>query len=257
MAQYPPIMKGMPTLLHGGDYNPEQWLKQKDTIWKEDMAFAREAGVNTLSVGIFAWAHLEPREGVYTFEWMDEVMDMLHQNGIKAVLATPSGARPPWLAQKYPEVLRVRSARRRNLHGGRHNHCLSSPVYREKVAQINEKLAQRYGGHPALGMWHVSNEYGGECHCPLCQQAFRGWLKDRYGTIEALNEAWWNQFWAHRFDSFEQIESPTSPDWLGENENLGSSCRGGASPAGTTAIFTRTRSSRSSGFRRIFPAPPT
>ncbi|MCE5342187.1 MAG: beta-galactosidase [Eubacteriales bacterium] len=221
MAQYPPIMKGMPVLLHGGDYNPEQWLKQKDTIWKEDMAFAKKAGINTLSIGIFSWAHLEPQEGCYTFEWMDEVMDMLHANGIKAILATPSGARPPWLAEKYPEVLRVNNLRQKMLYGGRHNHCLSSPVYREKVAQINEKLAQRYGKHPALGMWHISNEYGGECHCPLCQQEFQDWLKDRYGTIEALNEAWWNQFWAHRYNNFRQIESPTSPDWLGENENHG------------------------------------
>jgi beta-galactosidase len=221
MAQYPPIIKGMPVLLHGGDYNPEQWLKQKDTIWKEDMEFAKKAGINTLSIGIFSWAHLEPQEGCYTFGWMDEVMDMLYQNGIKAILATPSGARPAWLAEKYPEVLRVTNTRQKMLFGGRHNHCLTSPIYREKVAQINEKLAQRYGKHPALGMWHISNEYGGECHCPLCQKEFQDWLKDRYGTVEALNEAWWNQFWAHRYNSFSQIESPTSPDWLGENESHG------------------------------------
>jgi beta-galactosidase len=221
MAQYPPIMKGMPVLLHGGDYNPEQWLEQKNTIWKEDMALAKEAGVNTLSVGIFSWAMLEPQEGHYNFGWMDEVMDMLHQNGIRAVLATPSGARPPWLAEKYPEVLRVTNTRQKMLYSGRHNHCLTSPLYREKVAQINEQLALRYGKHPALGMWHISNEYSGECHCPLCQKAFRAWLAERYGTIENLNHAWWNGFWSHWYTSFEQIESPTAPDWLGENENLG------------------------------------
>jgi len=221
MAQFSTPIRGVPGLLYGGDYNPEQWLKQKDTIWKEDMAFAREAGVNTLSIGIFAWSYLEPEEGRYDFSWMDEVMDMLHQNGIKAILATPSGARPPWLAERYPEVLRVNQLRQKMLYGGRHNHCLTSPVYREKVAQINEKLAQRYGKHPALGMWHVSNEYGGECHCPLCQQAFRQWLRERYGTIDALNDAWWNAFWSHRYTSFEQIESPTDPEWLGEKENHG------------------------------------
>ena len=221
MAQFSPIIKGMPSLLHGGDYNPEQWLLQKDTIWKEDMALAKQASINTLSIGIFSWAHLEPEEGVFRFEWMDEVMDMLAENGIKAVLATPSGARPAWMAQTYPEVLRVNNVRQKQLYGGRHNHCMTSPVYRQKVVQINEKLAKRYGEHPALGLWHISNEYGGECHCPLCQNAFRDWLRARYGTIEALNEAWWNQFWAHCYNDFEQIESPTSPDWLGENENLG------------------------------------
>jgi beta-galactosidase len=221
MAQHPPLMKGVHALLHGGDYNPEQWLKQKDEIWKKDMVLAREAGINTLTVGIFSWAHLEPEEGKYDFTWLDEVMDMLSENGIAAILATPSGARPPWLAQKYPEVLRVNNERMHQLYGGRHNHCLTSPVYRQKVAAINEQLALRYGKHPAITMWHISNEYSGECHCALCQKAFQTWLQKRYGTIEYLNEAWWNQFWAHRFTSFDQIESPTSPSWLGENENHG------------------------------------
>lgn len=221
MAQFPPVMRGMNVLLHGGDYNPEQWLDQKDEIWKKDMEFARKAGINTLSVGIFSWARLETEEGKYDFAWLDQVMDMLQANGIKAILATPSGARPPWLAQKYPEVLRVNSERQQHLYGGRHNHCLTSPAYREKAAAINEALALRYGRHPALGMWHISNEYGGECHCPLCQKAFQKWLEERYGTVENLNHAWWNDFWAHRVGSFDQIQSPTSPSWLGENESHG------------------------------------
>ncbi|MDD3337119.1 MAG: beta-galactosidase [Eubacteriales bacterium] len=216
--QYPPIISGVPGLLHGGDYNPEQWLDQKDTIWKEDMAYAKAAHINTLSIGIFSWSMLEPSDGVYDFSWMDEVMDMLAANGIKAVLATPSGARPPWLAEKYPEVLRVNSRREHQLYGGRHNHCFTSPVYRDKVQEINRRLAQRYGHHPALGLWHISNEYGGDCHCPLCQQAFREFLKARYGSIDALNAAWWNTFWSHRYTSFDQIESP-SP--IGEDVSLG------------------------------------
>ncbi len=218
MAQYPYIMKDMPVLLHGGDYNPEQWIREKDVIWKQDMEMAVEAGINTLSVGIFAWSMLEPKEGQYDFSWLDEVMEMLAKNGIKAVLATPSGARPPWMAEKYPEVLRVDEKGNRHLFGGRHNHCLTSPVYREKVRAINTLLAQRYKNHPALGLWHVSNEYGGECHCELCQQKFREWLKARYGTIDKLNDDWWNTFWAHRYTSFEEIHSP-SP--LGENTSHG------------------------------------
>lgn len=215
--QFPPIMPDKPVLLHGGDYNPEQWIHLKDTIWPLDMEYAKKAGVNTLSVGIFSWSMLEPEEGVYHFEWLDEVMDMLAANGIKAILATPSGARPAWMAEKYPEVLRVDAMRHRQLFGTRHNHCLSSPVYREKVRKINTLLAQRYKDHPALGMWHISNEYGGECHCPLCQAAFHKWLKKEYGTIDAMNDAFWNTFWSHRYSSFEQVESP-SP--IGESCNL-------------------------------------
>lgn len=221
MAKFPPVMKGAVGMLHGGDYNPDQWIDLKDTIWKKDMELARKAGINTLSVGIFSWAMLEPTEGEYHFEWLDEVMDMLHANGIRAVLATPSGARPAWLSRKYPEVLRVNHDRQKQLFGGRHNHCASSPVYREKVKKINTLLAERYKDHPALAMWHISNEYSGDCHCELCQERFRAYLKDRYGDIETLNRAWWNSFWAHHYSCFEEIESPTMPSWLGERESLG------------------------------------
>jgi len=135
-------------------------------------------------------------------------MDLLAENDIVAVLATPTGARPGWMSHRYPEVLRVTEDRRRIQHGGRHNHCLTSPVYREKSLAINTLLAQRYRQHPALGVWHVSNEYGGECHCDLCQERFRDYLRDRYGTLDALNEAWWSAFWAKTYTDWSHIESP-------------------------------------------------
>jgi beta-galactosidase len=206
---HPPIIPRFPHILHGGDYNPDQWIPWKDKIWKEDMRLAKLAGINSLSVGIFAWAALEPEEGSFRFEWLDEVMDMLAENGMAAVLATPSGARPAWMSRKYPEVLRVNPQRQRNLHGQRHNHCMSSPVYREKTKQINTLLAERYRKHPALGVWHISNEYGGECHCPLCQEKFRAFLKAKYGTLENLNTAWWTAFWSHTYSDWAEIESPS------------------------------------------------
>ncbi len=135
---------------------------------------------NGASVAIFAWSALEPEEGQYHFEWLDETFDRLWKNGIRIILATPSGARPAWMDEKYPEILRVDESRVRHLHGIRHNHCYTSPVYREKVRTMNRMLAERYGKHPALMMWHISNEYGGECHCPLCQKAFQDWLRIKY-----------------------------------------------------------------------------
>lgn len=201
-------------LLHGGDYNPEQWLDRPD-ILEKDLEMLEEAGCNTVSLGIFSWAVLEPEEGVFHFEWLEEIIDRLYEKGISTILATPSGARPKWLADKYPEVLRVDEARRRQLFGHRHNHCYTSPVYREKTGIINRKLAEHFGKHPGVILWHISNEYGGECHCPLCQEAFRSWLKERYGTIEKLNKCWNTTFWSHTYQSFDQIESPSS---IGETQ---------------------------------------
>lgn len=195
-------------LLHGGDYNPEQWMDHPE-ILEEDIERFREAGINTVSMGIFSWAFLEPKEGKYCFEWMEKIIDRLYENGISVILATPSGARPRWLADKYPEVLRVNERRERELFGKRHNHCLTSPAYREKVYQIDRKLSERFGSHPAVRMWHISNEYGGECHCPLCQQAFREWIRKRYGTLENLNNRWCTAFWSHIYTDFSQIESPS------------------------------------------------
>ena len=210
MKKHPPISSKFPHFLHGGDYNPEQWILTPQ-IWDEDMRLMNLANCNTMSVGIFSWSILEPEEGNYDFSFLDTIFDKIYDSGGRVILATPSGARPHWMAEKYPEVLRTDEQRRKLLFGSRHNHCFTSPVYREKTAQINARLAQRYASHPALIAWHVSNEYSGSCHCPLCQEAFRSWLKDKYhNDLELLNFQWWTTFWSHRYTSWEQIESPSS-----------------------------------------------
>lgn len=196
-----------PQMLHGGDYNPEQW-KEEPEILRRDIELMQKAHINCVSLGIFSWANLEPEEGVFTFEWLDDVMEHLWQAGIRVILATPSGARPHWLAQKYEEVLRVDDHGVRQHFGHRHNHCYTSPVYRERIRIIDRKLAERYASHPAVILWHISNEFGGECFCPLCQNAFRAFLRERYGTLEQLNHDWWAHFWSHTYTDWEQIEPP-------------------------------------------------
>ena len=200
-------------MLHGGDYNPEQWLEHPE-ILEADLRILKASGCNVVSMGIFSWSMLEPQEGVFQLDWMEKIIDQLYAQGIRVILATPSGARPKWLADKYPEVLRVDERRVKQLFGARHNHCLTSPVYREKVARIDEELSRRFGHHPGVILWHISNEFGGDCHCPLCQAAFREWVKERYGSIEEVNRRWYTTFWSHTYSGFDQIESPSS---IGEN----------------------------------------
>ncbi|MGK3224671.1 beta-galactosidase [Enterobacter soli] len=208
MNKFAPLSSKVAALLHGADYNPEQWENYPGIIEK-DIAMMKQAKCNVMSVGIFSWAKLEPREGEYDFAWLDSIIEKLYAAGIHIFLATPTGARPAWMSQKYPEVLRVGRNRVPALHGGRHNHCMTSPVYREKTLKINSLLAERYSQHPAVLGWHISNEYGGECHCNLCQERFRDWLKARYKTLDALNHAWWSTFWSHTYTDWSQIESPS------------------------------------------------
>ena len=200
--------------IYGGDYNPEQWLNSPE-ILQQDIEYMKAAHINEVTLGVFSWSMLEPREGEYQLEWLEKIIDNLYENGISVILSTPSAARPKWLSDRYPEVLRVNADRSKNLFGGRHNHCYTSPVYREKVSKIDRILSERLGKHPAVILWHISNELGGECHCELCQKAFQGWLKKKYKTIDALNEAWNTIFWSHVYQDFEQVESP-SP--LGEKD---------------------------------------
>jgi len=193
-------------MLHGGDYNPDQWLHAPEVL-DEDMRLMKLTRCNAMSIGIFSWMSLEPREGEFEFEWLDQTMDRLAENGAYAVLATPSGSKPPWMSEAYPEVCRVNAQGLREPHSGRHNHCRTSPVYREKCRIINTRLAERYKDHPALLVWHASNEYnGGSCHCSLCYDAFRQWLKVRYhNDIDELNRAWWTTFWSHKYTDWDQI----------------------------------------------------
>ncbi len=204
------IIKNFPFLLHGGDYNPDQWIK-KPGIIDDDFRMMDEASCNTFSISIFSWGQIERTEGVFDFSWLDDIMARCAAAGKKVFLATPSGGRPAWLGCNYPETNRVDAKGLRATWNFRHNHCWSSPVMREKVSVINRKLAQRYAAHPALGGWHISNEYSGECFCELCRGNFHEFLRQRYGTLEKLNDAYWSAFWSHTLTDWNQVnpEDPT------------------------------------------------
>ncbi|WP_420111862.1 beta-galactosidase [Pseudactinotalea sp.] len=204
---------------YGGDYNPEQWPRD---VWEEDYAAFDLAAIDTVTIGVFAWAHVQPAEDVYDFTMLDAIVQRAVEGGRKIVLATPTGAMPPWLAHEYPEVNRTDFQGRRHVYGQRHNHCPNAPAYQRLSAELADRIAARYTGTPGLIAWHVANEYGGpdgSCYCDHCAAAFRVWLRGRYRDLDELNEAWNTMFWSHLFTDWEQIVPPNalSEHWRGPN----------------------------------------
>jgi len=190
----------------GGDYNPDQWPRE---VWNKDMSLLKDAGVNFLTLPVFSWAKLQPSENEYKFSWLDDVLDMIAENEMKVCLATPTAAQPAWMSLRYPDILPVDIEGRKRTHGKRVNYCPNSLNYRKFSAAIAEKMASRYKEHPALAMWHISNEYGTMCYCDTCASAFRKWLERRYLTVDKLNERWNLAFWGHTIYSWDEVTVPS------------------------------------------------
>lgn len=192
----------------GADYNPEQWTPD---VWDEDIALMQEAGVDLVAINIFGWAQIEPRRGEYDFARLDDVFERLHAAGIRVNLGTGTASTPAWLTTAHPEMLPVAADGTRRHPGGRQAFCPSSMIYRDAALSLVAQVARRYGDHPALALWHVSNEIG--CHNALCYcdesaAAFRRWLRDRYTSIDALNAAWGTAFWSQSYGEWDEILPP-------------------------------------------------
>ncbi len=211
----------IPHFIYGGDYNPEQW---PETVWLEDARLMQEAGVNLVSLGIFAWAKLEPQPGVYDFGWLDRVIDLLYAHGVSVNLATPTASPPPWLVRLHPDILPVTAEGVKLWHGSRRHYCPHSPAYHQYADRLVKQLAQRYREHPALALWHVDNEYAchiGECFCDASAAAFRQWLQARYTTLPALNDAWGTTFWSQGYSDWEEIQAPRkAPTFVNPSQQL-------------------------------------
>ena len=192
----------------GGDYNPEQW---PEDVWRQDVRLMQQAGVNLVTVGVFAWARLQPTPDTWDFDWLDRVLDLLHEHGIAVDLATATASPPAWLTTAHPEMLPVDRLGTVLHQGGRQAWSPSSAVYREHSLRLVEAMAERYGSHPALSMWHVSNELGchnGRCYGELSAQGFRRWLRERYTDLDTFNRAWATDFWSQHYGTWEEIEPP-------------------------------------------------
>lgn len=204
-------------LLYGGDYYPEQWLYDRDRIIS-DLEKIKAANMNTIRIGMFAWSKIEPEEGEYNFEWLEWFLNLTQELDLKVILGTPTAARPHWLAQKYVETSRVNEDGQRRLSGARHNHCMSSPVFKDKVERLLNQYLEVCLKYDNIVSIHINNEFGGDCYCQMCQEKFQKYLQAKYKTIDKLNFEWWNDFWSHNYNDFEQIQPPVS---YGEKTNNG------------------------------------
>lgn len=192
----------------GADWNPDQWPK---TVWLRDIELMVEAKVNLVSFPVFGWSQLEPSEGEFDFTLLDELMDQLAAKNIGADLATATATPPAWLVRKYGDVLPVDSAGVTLDYGSRQSYCPNSPSFRSGIARLVSKLAERYKDHPALKMWHISNEYGdhiSRCYCQNCEAAFRSWLVKKYQNVANLNESWGTKMWGQLYSDFSQVNPP-------------------------------------------------
>lgn len=205
-------------IAYGGDYNPEQWPRE---VWQEDVRLMKEAGVNLVTLAVFSWSRLETANGVYDFGWLDEVMDLMHSNGIGVDLATPDAVPPAWLIAQHPDILPVLADGTTFGFGSRQHFDVSHPAYREKSLAMAEKMGERYAQHPALCMWHVNNEYGPVSYGPHADRAFREWLQRKYTDLTELNQAWSTDVWGQVYSDWSQVNAPAQPrTWSNPSRRL-------------------------------------
>lgn len=191
-------------------YYPEHW---PEAMWADDAKRMREAGISRVRIGEFAWSRFEPDPGHLDLDWLGRAIDTLHAQGLGVILGTPTATPPKWLVDKMPDMLAVGDDGRVRGFGSRRHYCFSHAGYRRECARIVRALAGRFGKHPGVVAWQTDNEYG--CHNTVrsysesAKLGFRHWLKARYGTVAALNEAWGNVFWSMEYRSFDEIDLPT------------------------------------------------
>jgi len=182
----------------------------------------KKAGFNVVRLAEFAWAFLEPEEGRFEFDWLDEALEVLGRCGIAAILCTPTAVMPAWVARKYPEALVQNADGSRVVWGVRKNNCFTSGAYRLLSERITRAMAEHFRGARNVIGWQTDNEFGGsgnsQCHCAGCRGAFQDWLRSRYGTLAELNRAWGTHFWGHRVARWDEVHTP--PDAGTHNPSL-------------------------------------
>lgn len=194
-----------PGLFLGTAWYPEQWPESR---WETDLEFMQKAGIRFVRVGEFAWSTMEPQEGQYRFEWLEKAVGLAQKHGIYVVLGTPTAAPPAWLTSKYPDTLRIEADGQRAKHGGRQHFAFTSERYRQFCRQIAGEMAKRFGHNPDVIGWQIDNEYYSVSYDPETQRQFQQWLKNKFGTLDSLNQHWTTAYWSETYDKWDEIPIP-------------------------------------------------
>ena len=190
----------------GVDYYPEHWDKE---LWAQDAQLMAQTGVSLVRLAEFAWCRLEPSDNRFDFTWLDEAIDCFASNGIDIVLGTPTNCPPRWLLEKHPQIIPVGRDGRPQATGIRGHRCLNNPLLRKYSERIVNELAGHYKDNKNVIAWQIDNELEARlCFCETCNNRHREWLRSKYGTIEALNEAYGTIVWSNEYSSFDRIEPP-------------------------------------------------
>ena len=193
----------------GVAYYPEQWPEER---WPIDARMMADAGIGVVRMAEFSWSRLEPHRGAFEFDWLDQALSLMAENGIDVVLGTPTAAPPGWLSVEHPDILRIDGQGRVFPFGHRRQYCPNNTTYHQETRRVVAALADRYGEDERVGAWQIDNEFGERCYCPRCEAAFRLWLEERYGSLERLNESWGTAFWSHTYRSWDHVPLPSAGD---------------------------------------------
>ena len=190
-------------------YFPEHWPREQ---WATDVERMAEAGIEYVRMAEFAWNRMEPEPGTYDFDWLQEAVELVGEAGMQVVLCTPTATPPKWLTDAYPEVLQERYDGTTEEFGSRRHYCYNSPEYHRETRRIVEEMASAFADNDHVAGWQTDNEYGCHgtirCYCEHCSSAFSDWLRERYDSIDDLNESWGNAFWSQEYSAFDDVEVP-------------------------------------------------
>ena len=187
-------------------YYPEHW---DESQWERDLKQISDLGFDFIHMAEFAWAMLEPTEGVYDFAWLDRAVDIAGKNNLKIVMSTSTATPPVWLLRQHPDIAIMHENGTQMDHGARQHPSVSNTFFREYSLKMIDKLAERYGKDKRIMGWQLDNEpRPAQDYRANAQQRFRDWLKNRYSTIGALNKAWGTAFWSQIYTDFSQINIP-------------------------------------------------